>query len=270
MTSRWPSVVSSATFAPLRSSSALVATVVPCTRRSVAASIPRASRRAAAPVRPAPPSRRATGPPASTATSRTPSARLIDGDEIREGAADVDADPEHHEDACFADASSVRPCSRSCRRASADRFSGGPQPPPPEERISRQSPGRSSMPTSLVRSSRGSGPRTAGGSDAARRPRRRACRRRHGARRRPRCCRARASRSPPPSRGTTPRPPRCWPSPPEPGRNSCGGNAGESAPRRLRGCRISGRRPPAIRRSTTSRRRPTTRRRRAAPGTCAR
>src|ERR1700722_982553 len=35
MTSRWPSVVSRPTFAPLCSSSALVATVVPCTMRSV-------------------------------------------------------------------------------------------------------------------------------------------------------------------------------------------------------------------------------------------
>src|SRR5688572_30794948 len=35
MMSRWPSVVSRPTFAPLRSSRALVATVVPCTMRSV-------------------------------------------------------------------------------------------------------------------------------------------------------------------------------------------------------------------------------------------
>src|SRR5438034_7075270 len=40
MTSRWPSVVSRPTFAPLRSSSALVATVVPWTMRSVLASRP--------------------------------------------------------------------------------------------------------------------------------------------------------------------------------------------------------------------------------------
>src|SRR5437764_6735776 len=40
MTSRWPSVVSRPTRAPLRSSSALVATVVPCTMRSVRASNP--------------------------------------------------------------------------------------------------------------------------------------------------------------------------------------------------------------------------------------
>src|SRR6266700_7161327 len=38
MTSRCPSVVKSPTFAPLRSSRALVATVVPCTMRSVRAS----------------------------------------------------------------------------------------------------------------------------------------------------------------------------------------------------------------------------------------
>src|SRR6267143_7062288 len=43
MTSRWPSVVSRPTFAPLRSISALVATVVPWTMRSVLASKPAGS-----------------------------------------------------------------------------------------------------------------------------------------------------------------------------------------------------------------------------------
>src|SRR5438552_6240992 len=43
MTSRWPSVVSMPAFAPLRSSSALVATVVPWTMKSVAASSERGS-----------------------------------------------------------------------------------------------------------------------------------------------------------------------------------------------------------------------------------
>src|SRR5207247_5335039 len=43
MMSRWPSVVRMPTLAPLRSRSALVATVVPCTRRSVAARRARAS-----------------------------------------------------------------------------------------------------------------------------------------------------------------------------------------------------------------------------------
>ena len=46
---------------------------------------------------------------------------LVRGHEIGVGPADVNADPEHHEDACSAGAS-VRPCSRSRWRASADRF----------------------------------------------------------------------------------------------------------------------------------------------------
>src|SRR6266851_3238388 len=48
MTSRWPAVVSIPTVAPLRSSSALVATVVPCTTRPVSASNPARSVRSSA------------------------------------------------------------------------------------------------------------------------------------------------------------------------------------------------------------------------------
>src|SRR5713101_8493966 len=54
MMSRWPSVVSMPTLAPLRSRSALVATVVPWTMRSVAANSDRASVPSSAARRPKP------------------------------------------------------------------------------------------------------------------------------------------------------------------------------------------------------------------------
>src|SRR3984957_15605944 len=80
---------------------------------------------------------------------------LVDGDQIRVSAADIDTDGEPSHEPCPA-ACAVKPCSSSRARASGDRCSGGPQPPPPEDRISRQSPGRMTMPTSLARNTRGS------------------------------------------------------------------------------------------------------------------
>ena len=82
---------------------------------------------------------------------------LVAGDQVGEGAADVNPDRKHHE-LRRSGATPTSPCSRSRRRAWSDRRAGGPQPPPPEERISRQSPGRISTPTSLVRNTRGSRP----------------------------------------------------------------------------------------------------------------
>ena len=82
---------------------------------------------------------------------------FIRGDQIGVGAADINAYSEHDQLRRSAGVP-VNPCSASRWRALADRFAGGPQPPPPEERTSRQSPGRSSMPTSLVRNVRGSRP----------------------------------------------------------------------------------------------------------------
>ena len=165
MTSRWPSVVSSATRAPLRSSSALVATVVPWTMRSV-----RASRSGSA------------RPSRSASTRQAVDHALLwsagvlrglgergravggDADHIGEGAADIDADAVGHRlarrsasapfGAAIIGRAHSSPSSASRARAAGSRFAGGPQPPPPPERTCSTSPGASAMPISLVCRSR--------------------------------------------------------------------------------------------------------------------
>ena len=205
------------------------------------------------------------------ALAKTVRAVVVDARRVGEGAADVDADrqpvrrrsglPPRHE---------ALPRSRA--RACADRLSGGPQPPPPAERTSKQSPGTNVDADLLgaqharARAVRMVQPIVG----AAGHPRRRACRTGRAARRRRRCWPSagfsvsiadRARRRG--RRGTGRR------------RRSRGGihgaeEAGESAPRRSRRCRTSARRRNAIPRPRTSRRRRRRRRRRAGHGTCAR
>ena len=83
---------------------------------------------------------------------------LIDGDEVGEGAADVNSDREHCSATPLRRSVDEALLARRAARASADRLAGGPHPPPPAERTSRQSPGRISMPISLVRNTRGARP----------------------------------------------------------------------------------------------------------------
>jgi len=65
----------------------------------------------------------------------------------------------NEENSCFGsgyDLWFVRDGNRRGRKGcSGRRCSGGPQPPPPDERTSKQSPGSTSIPTSLVRNTRG-------------------------------------------------------------------------------------------------------------------
>src|SRR5262245_30537359 len=81
-------------------------------------------------------------------------ARSVDANEIREGAAHIDADPEHAQ--LFRVETNPRIASRA--RSSALRCSGSPQPPPPPEWALSTSPGRNTMPVSLVFSGRSGRP----------------------------------------------------------------------------------------------------------------
>ncbi len=182
MTSRWPSVVSSPTLAPLCSSSALVATVVPCTMRSVcASSAPRATPSISA-SRSSPaitPIEGSSGvdatfakvdrPASSTATrsvnvppTSMPIFSMAESDlpvpypswpglSRPSGAA-------HCHDEWQQRRATIHPHTNplisSLLRAAGSRFAGSPHPPPPPDSIRNTSPGRTSIPTSLVFSAR--------------------------------------------------------------------------------------------------------------------
>ena len=195
MTSRWPSVVSSPTLAPLCSSSALVATVVPCTMRSVCASSwlgercrssARRSRPAITPIDGSsgvdavfasvewPLSSTATRsvkvPPTSMPIFSMARAARIAGERLplREGwggaapARPLPRPPPQGEGelACTPDVATAicmlqtNPLISSLSRAAGSRFAGSPQPPPPPDSIRNTSPGRISIPTSFVFSTR--------------------------------------------------------------------------------------------------------------------
>ncbi len=193
MTSRWPSVVSRPTLAPLCSSSALVATVVPCTMRSVCA-----RRSAGSEVEQIGQAIEA-GHHADRGVLRRGSdlcqrgvAGVVHRDQVGEGAADVDADLQHglvseadrpppqpspasrERGSALSNSLSreagegwgggvtrgchshrpTNPLISSLLRAAGSRFAGSPHPPPPPDSIRNTSPGLTSIPTSLVLSAR--------------------------------------------------------------------------------------------------------------------
>ena len=187
MTSRWPSVVSSPTLAPLCSSRALVATVVPCTMRSVSPNsrLRGSCRMSARRSRPAiTPIEGSSGvdatftnvgwPVSSTATTSVnvpPTSMPIFSIDVTtpsptlprcagKGAVHslsraagegwgggVSCNHNIHD--------TTNPLVTSRSRAAGSRFAGSPQPPPPPNSILNTSPGRIAMPTSFVFSTRG-------------------------------------------------------------------------------------------------------------------
>src|SRR5262245_14904180 len=78
----------------------------------------------------------------------------VDANEVREGSAHIDADPEHVQLSRGETNPQIASRARSCEL----RCSGSPQPPPPPEWALSTSPGRSTIPVSLVFSARSGRP----------------------------------------------------------------------------------------------------------------